>query len=540
MEEYARSAERARLQARVVQLKARIAEVKETAVPVPPTVIEAAEKCLERTTRFIHKLDQGDKARRGTGRGLTGPCKDGLGQLLSLLDDGDLQRCIRVELAMQQLDDALEELSPPEPPAQGEAAPQPEVSVTAPADPAEPTSGGGKRKGWRQRMHHAIKHTVDLVHRPIAHAHAASSRRAQAQPAGAESQSQGAEESAQGEENLGFPLEWVDTCYFAGSSPAEFVQAVATNRDFARHACWEGFPDQVRAECWWALLGAKRTAPEGQYERLVFSKVPHDIGDIISRDVPRTFPEHPTFRSGVAHQALTNLLIAYAALDAEVGYVQGMSFLAAVFLVGMPPERAFWSFAHMMSTEGPLNLRHMYVPGLPGHPQAMEIFTELIQRYLPSLADHFEFPTGSDGCSADFVVVDDSAPSLTPSFYATEWFSTMFSYRLPLNLVVRIWDCAFVLGMPALFQVALALLSSLESRLLTLRFDSSVELLKNFQKGAWEFAENPDGLLQLARQFHVTAEELGWGSGPEYGVPPGRLAAPPVTSRSRTPSPNAL
>ena len=49
----------------------------------------------------------------------------------------------------------------------------------------------------------------------------------------------------------------------------------------------------------------------------------------------RTFPGHPYFANplGQGQLALFNLLKAYSLIDAEVGYCQGLSFVAGVLLM---------------------------------------------------------------------------------------------------------------------------------------------------------------------------------------------------------------
>jgi hypothetical protein len=51
--------------------------------------------------------------------------------------------------------------------------------------------------------------------------------------------------------------------------------------------------------------------------------------------------------------ALRNMLRAYVAYDPEVGYCQGMGFIAALFLIYMRNEEmAFWSFVSIMYDKG--------------------------------------------------------------------------------------------------------------------------------------------------------------------------------------------
>jgi hypothetical protein len=45
---------------------------------------------------------------------------------------------------------------------------------------------------------------------------------------------------------------------------------------------------------------------------------------------------------------------------------------------------------------------------------------------------------------------------------SSEWFTTLFVYRLPLHTILRVWDFFFTYGQAALFKVGLALLSNCE------------------------------------------------------------------------------
>lgn len=70
---------------------------------------------------------------------------------------------------------------------------------------------------------------------------------------------------------------------------------------------------------------------------------------------------------------LYNVLKAYANLDPEVGYMQGMNFLAAMFILNVCNEEdAFWCFLYLMlptrgfpDYQGKHNWRGLFRPGMP-------------------------------------------------------------------------------------------------------------------------------------------------------------------------------
>jgi hypothetical protein len=57
--------------------------------------------------------------------------------------------------------------------------------------------------------------------------------------------------------------------------------------------------------------------------------------NVIQRDINRTFPAHDFFKEagGLGQDSLYRISKAYAVHDSEVGYCQGLSFLAATLLL---------------------------------------------------------------------------------------------------------------------------------------------------------------------------------------------------------------
>lgn len=56
---------------------------------------------------------------------------------------------------------------------------------------------------------------------------------------------------------------------------------------------------------------------------------------VIQRDINRTFPAHAFFKQsgGLGQDSLYRISKAYSVYDEEIGYVQGLSFLAAALLL---------------------------------------------------------------------------------------------------------------------------------------------------------------------------------------------------------------
>jgi hypothetical protein len=108
--------------------------------------------------------------------------------------------------------------------------------------------------------------------------------------------------------------------------------------------------------------------------------------DDIEKDIERTFPRHELFTHGGAGQdLLRRVLRAYANIDQECGYCQGMSFIAAMFIMYLPEDLAFYGFLTAMSrikpqSSGPrcnLPLRSMFLPTLAELQRVLVVYDKL-------------------------------------------------------------------------------------------------------------------------------------------------------------------
>lgn len=78
---------------------------------------------------------------------------------------------------------------------------------------------------------------------------------------------------------------------------------------------------------------------------------------MIQRDINRTFPAHDYFKEagGVGQDALFKISKAYAVYDEEVGYCQGLSFLAAALLLHVSHIHfliCYLNWTHLQSVDG--------------------------------------------------------------------------------------------------------------------------------------------------------------------------------------------
>jgi Rab-GTPase-TBC domain len=78
----------------------------------------------------------------------------------------------------------------------------------------------------------------------------------------------------------------------------------------------------------------------------------------------------------------------------QVGYCQGMAFVAGVLLMYLPEEPAFKGLCRLMDSpeKGGCGLRDLYMPGLEGLKRYLRMFEWLMGRLLPQVKEQLEVP----------------------------------------------------------------------------------------------------------------------------------------------------
>ncbi|KAL2780114.1 TBC1 domain family member 1 isoform 2 [Daubentonia madagascariensis] len=135
-------------------------------------------------------------------------------------------------------------------------------------------------------------------------------------------------------------------------------------------AVGQGVPRHHRGEIWKFLaeqfhlkhqFPSKQQPKDMPYKELLKQLTSQQHAILI--DLGRTFPTHPYFSAqlGAGQLSLYNILKAYSLLDQEVGYCQGLSFVAGILLLHMSEEEAFKMLKFLMFDMG---LRKQYRPDM--------------------------------------------------------------------------------------------------------------------------------------------------------------------------------
>ncbi|OAD60133.1 TBC1 domain family member 1 [Eufriesea mexicana] len=255
------------------------------------------------------------------------------------------------------------------------------------------------------------------------------------------------------------------------------------------HAIKQGVPKGKRGEVW-QFLAEQFCLKQPPIDTRDFPNynTPYDLllkqltsqQHAILIDLGRTFPNHPYFSSplGPGQLALFNLLKAYSLLDHEVGYCQGLSFVAGVLLLHMSEDQAFFLLRHLMFRRG---LRKLYLPDMAALQLYLYQLSRLLHDRLPAIYNHFD------------------KHEISPTLYAAPWLLTLFASQFPLGFVTRVFgklnkintiykyylyififiDLLFLESTEILFRVSMALLEEHQEQLLKCdSFEEIMEYLK--------------------------------------------------------------
>jgi hypothetical protein len=147
--------------------------------------------------------------------------------------------------------------------------------------------------------------------------------------------------------------------------------------------------------------------------------------EIIRMDVARSFKHHPLISSNV----LMNLLRTYAYYNPEVGYCQGMNYIAGTLYLQIQDEET--AFRCMVGLIERHHMAPLFYQNMPKLKLYLYQLDRLVGINLPEIHSLFQ------------------EEMITSSHFASSWFITLFSsvlHQTPerLDVLLQIWDMFFI------------------------------------------------------------------------------------------------
>ena len=207
--------------------------------------------------------------------------------------------------------------------------------------------------------------------------------------------------------------------------------------------CRKGIPQSMRSRAWMHLSGAvtEKTKKPSYYADCLQNLKNVDVSkyiEDIKKDLHRQFPGHEIFMKREGRQMLYNVLRAYAVHNREVGYCQAQGPIAAVLLMHMPEEDAFW----MLIQISDVYLKEYFKPGLEKVQIDGQALFYLFKQINPTAHKLLK------------------SQGIDPILYMTEWFMCIYARTLPWCTILRVWDMFFCEGVKVLYRVGLFLMRS--------------------------------------------------------------------------------
>ncbi|XP_060742175.1 USP6 N-terminal-like protein [Tachysurus vachellii] len=239
---------------------------------------------------------------------------------------------------------------------------------------------------------------------------------------------------------------------------------------------FKGIPLQLRGQAWALLLDLEKVKQqnEGKYEKM--KEQARSFSTEIKQidlDVNRTFRNHIMFmeRFGVKQQALFHVLTAYSVYNTEVSYCQGMSQIAAILLMYLNEEDAFWALSQLLTNQKHA-MHGFFIPGFPKLHRFQAHHDQILAKLLPKLKRHLD------------------KEQMTTGIYTTKWFLQCFIDRTPFTLTLRLWDIYILEGEKILPAMAYTTLRIHKKRLLKMPLEELREFLQESISSSFQMGDD--------------------------------------------------
>ena len=202
----------------------------------------------------------------------------------------------------------------------------------------------------------------------------------------------------------------------------------------------------------WLIIANQIERNNKNYFALLEYNIEENLKEEIIQDIKRTYSNNEYSNEKI--KMLYNILYTIPSLDKEIGYCQGLNFIASFLLkVTFYNEiDCFYLLIYVLE-----RIRGFFIQGFPLLKLNMYIFNYLFKKLFPKLFNHF------------------NKLEIPNEIWISKWMQTLFILNLPFNELCRIWDCLFVFGLDFLIAISLSIIHYFENDLL--EFNDSTEVI---------------------------------------------------------------
>lgn len=198
--------------------------------------------------------------------------------------------------------------------------------------------------------------------------------------------------------------------------------------------------------------------------------------NLIDLDIERTFPSMGVFKKeSQLGENLREILRIFVVARPDIGYVQGLSYIAATLLLQMDKFQSLVCFMNIILSP---NILPFYRLDEQNIKKRLDLFNDIFKINLPELFDHFQ------------------ENEILPEHYLLEWFMTLYTRNIYLDLALRIWDIYMIEGIVALYKTAIVIFSLHQKEYLQMEFSDIMNHLKNLENNKY----NEDNFIESMKK----------------------------------------
>ena len=216
------------------------------------------------------------------------------------------------------------------------------------------------------------------------------------------------------------------------------------------------------------------------------------VFDEINRDIDRTFYTN-IFTEGNGKKMLLNILTALAFIRPEIGYCQGMNFIAGALINFIyDEEKCFWIFLSFIDN---FEMNFLYLKNMPDYSIRVYQLNYYIKENFPELSIHFK------------------KNQINPDIFFTKWILTIFSNYLPFDVLYKVWDVFILDKWKAIFKFSLMILNSMKDKLINMDLITFSKYIKDSKNNSSlinfeEFSKHYKDYKITNRQLHELREDF--------------------------------
>ena len=199
--------------------------------------------------------------------------------------------------------------------------------------------------------------------------------------------------------------------------------------------------------------------------------------NLIDLDINRTFSSLGIFKNeSQLGNNLKEILRIFVVARPDIGYVQGLSYIAGTLLLQMDKFSSFVCFMNIILSP---NILPFYRLDENNIKKRLDLFNEIFKTNLPKLYSHFK------------------ENEVFPEHYLLEWFMTLFTRNLNIELALRIWDIYMIEGIFIIYKTAIVIFNLDEKKLLNMDFGEIMDFLKNLDKNNYDEDKFVDEIYKI-------------------------------------------